>query len=166
MTDDLTELVRKKETCDCERTHLSLNNDYYTVRGVIIRVRSSGFLTEFCSNVSSTQVKQSQHCRHILSGLQHLRPCCRRYSFQQNTYENEKLWFEMQRNKGQSISIEVTSSGLRIAYCLFIVKSLCPLNKYLSSCGGMFIKTKSMSIKTVLFKSAEKFSVAASLPSH
>ena len=48
----------------------------------------------------------------------------------------------------QSISIELTLSGLRIAYCLLTVKSLCPLNKHLSSCGGMFIKTKSMSIKT------------------
>ena len=73
-----------------ERTYPSLNNNFYTVRGVVIRVRSSGFLTEFCSNFSSTQVKQRQHCIHIFSGLQHLRPPCRRYSFQQNANENEK----------------------------------------------------------------------------
>ena len=37
---------------------------------------------------------------YVFSGLQHLRPPCRRYFFQQNAYQNEKLWFEMQRNKG------------------------------------------------------------------
>ena len=48
----------------------------------------------------------------------------------------------------QPISIELTLSGQRIGYYLLTVKSFCLLNKYLSSYGGMFIKTKSMSIKT------------------
>ena len=76
-----TELVRKKATCERKRTYRNLNNNYCTATGVVIRVRSSGFLTKFCSNFSSTQVKQSHHCRHIFSGLQHLRPPCRRDSF-------------------------------------------------------------------------------------
>ena len=48
----------------------------------------------------------------------------------------------------QSISIELTLSVRRIGYCLLTDKSFYLLNKYLSSYGGMFIKTKSISIKT------------------
>ena len=48
----------------------------------------------------------------------------------------------------QSISIELTLSGRRIGFCLLTIKFLYLLNKYMSNYGGMFIKTKSMLIKT------------------
>ena len=51
-------------------------------------------------------------------------------------------------NPKQSISIELTLSGQKIGYCLLTVKSFYLLNKYLSSYCGIFIKMKSMSIRT------------------
>ena len=48
----------------------------------------------------------------------------------------------------RTISTKLTLSGRRIRYCLLTVKYFYPLNKYLSSCSGMFIKRKSMTIKT------------------
>ena len=48
----------------------------------------------------------------------------------------------------QSISIELTLSERRIGYCVLAVNFFYLLNRYLSSYYVMFIKTKSMTIKT------------------
>ena len=72
-----TELVRKKDTCERERTH----RNWITI--IALQQESSSESEAAVSRLNSfpTFLQCRHQCRHIFSGLQHLRPPCRRDSF-------------------------------------------------------------------------------------